>query len=220
MSHVNTPYKWKRISDGEIIYCETKNLKLRQPGCTIILKHSPTTIDPTKTFEPMPFRPKQFLLIGHAQHGKDTTAEIIQELYGYTFESSSIAAARIFLFDRLKDEFGYKTIEECYYDRVNHRKLWHDLICEFNKDDKAALAKEILKTSNMYVGMRSDAELNECKKQGLFDYIIGVYDYRKPDEHKGSFTLNFWEQCDFVISNSTDIAGLRRRVEKLAPIFH
>ena len=81
------------------------------------------------------------LIIGHARHGKDTVAEIISEFTGYKFESSSMAAARIFIFDALKEKYGYKSFNECFEDRVNRRKEWYDLICAFKEKDSSSLAK-------------------------------------------------------------------------------
>lgn len=162
---------------------------------------------------------KKILIIGHAQHGKDTTAELIQGLYGYLFESSSVAAARIFLFDVLKEKYGYGSFWECFNDRVNKRAEWHDAICDYNKDDKARLAKDILTDSNMYVGMRSNAEVEECLRQGIFDLVIAVYDPRKPEEHKSSFSIDIWKKADFVIPNSEGIAELAQRIKKLAPML-
>lgn len=64
---------------------------------------------------------KKILILGHARHGKDTLAEILNKEYGMTFMSSSQAANEIFLFDELKNKYGYKTKEESFNDRVNHR---------------------------------------------------------------------------------------------------
>jgi hypothetical protein len=51
----------------------------------------------------------RFLIIGNMRHGKDSLAEIWQDNFGLTFKSSSQAAADIFLYDTLKDKYGYKT---------------------------------------------------------------------------------------------------------------
>ena len=118
-------------------------------------------------------KPK-LLIIGNMRHGKDTLAELLNEEFGYTFESSSQSAANIFLYDELKDKYGYKTPEECFEDRVNHRQEWYEAICEYNKDDKARLAKGILERSDCYVGMRDRDEIEECLKQGIFDLVIWV----------------------------------------------
>lgn len=157
------------------------------------------------------------LIIGHAQHGKDTTAEIIQHLTGMTFQSSSEAASQIFLYDALKDKYGYASPLECFEDRINHRTEWHNLISDFNTPDKAALAKHILMSSRMYVGMRSNAECEECLRQGLFSLVLGVWDPRKSLEHKGSFDIDIWEKSDFIIPNSGTLGDLTKRVEKLLP---
>lgn len=162
---------------------------------------------------------KRLLIIGHARHGKDTFAEYLQEIYGFTFKSSSQAAADIFIYDTLKDKYGYTSSEECFEDRVNHRKEWHDLICAYNTPDKARLAKEILSTSDIYIGMRSNAEVEECLRQNVFDLVIGVYDYRKDEEDKSSFDINIWERADIVIPNSGTLNDLRNRVVKLQPML-
>ena len=161
----------------------------------------------------------KILILGHARHGKDTVAEMINEDFGLDFKSSSMACAEIFIYDALKDKYGYKTFEECYEDRMNHRAEWHDMICEYNKDDKARLAKKILEDNDMYVGMRSDDEVIESKRQSVFDLIIGVYDYRKPLESPDSFSINIWEHCDFVIPNGTTLEDLYWRVNKTVGPF-
>ena len=162
---------------------------------------------------------KRILIIGHGRHGKDTVAEFLNEWYGYTFESSSMAAAKIFIYDELKTKYGYQSFEECYEDRSNRRAEWHDLICEYNREDKARLAKKILIASDMYVGMRSDEECEECLRQGLFDLVIGVFDPRKPLEPKDSFNINIWDRSDIIIPNNQGLEELRNRIVKLEPLL-
>jgi dephospho-CoA kinase len=162
----------------------------------------------------------KLLLIGHAQHGKDTAAEILRDVFGFNFESSSIAASKIFLYDALKEKYGYTSPEECFNDRVNHRSEWYDLICEFNKNDRARLAKEILKTSNVYVGMRNNKEIEECLKQGVFDYVIGIYNPNKPLEPSNSFNIDLWQKSDIVISNAGTIEDLKNKLSKLNFLFN
>lgn len=159
----------------------------------------------------------RLLIIGHARHGKDTVAEMIHETFGLTFRSSSQAAADIFIYDRLKDKYGYLDPEECFEDRINHRSEWYDLICEYNKEDKAALAKGILERTDMYVGMRSDAEIQECLEQNLFDLVVGVYDPRKPHEPKDSFNIDLFKQADLIIPNGSSLEDLQNRI---IDVFH
>lgn len=156
-----------------------------------------------------------FCVIGHMQHGKDTVAEMIRQHFGLEFQSSSQAAADIFIYDELKDKYGYKTPKECFEDRVNHRKEWYDLICNYNKHDKARLAKGILEKADMYVGMRSSAEIAECLNQALFTHVIGVYDPRKPHEPEDSFDIDLFKDADFIIPNGGDLWDLRQKVYRV-----
>ena len=88
--------------------------------------------------------------------------EMIEENTGMSFKSSSEMAAEIFIYDELKAKYGYTSFIECFEDRMNHRAEWHDLIKNYNNPDKAKLAKEILNHNDMYVGMRSQAEIDKC----------------------------------------------------------
>mgnify|MGYP000323948522 CR=1 FL=1 len=93
--------------------------------------------------EPQNIHSPKLLVVGSARHGKDTFAEILSQEFDMTFESSSQAASDIFLYESLRGKYSYNTPQECFEDRSDHRKEWYDLICEFNVNDKAALAKDI-----------------------------------------------------------------------------
>lgn len=162
---------------------------------------------------------RKLLIIGHARHGKDTVAEFFRELHGYTFQSSSSAAADIFLYESLKEKYGYQDYMECYADRVNKRKEWHDAICEFNAEDKARLAKEIMRENDIYVGMRSDVECQECLEQGVFDFVIGVYNPRVPYESKESFDINIWKESNLIIPNAGTLEELKERVWRIGRLL-
>ena len=116
----------------------------------------------------------KILIIGHARHGKDTVASIFADLTRLTFCSSSRFVADKVIYPALKNKYGYISTEQCYLDRFNHREEWRDLISEYNSPDKARLAKEILQTNDMYVGMRKIDEYEECLRQNIFDLIIYV----------------------------------------------
>jgi hypothetical protein len=155
------------------------------------------------------------LLVGHARHGKDSLAEILQEHFGLKFKSSSEAAAEIFIYDELKDKYGYKTPFECFEDRVNHRSEWYDLICGYNSVDKAKLAKGILEYADCYVGMRDSGEIKECIKQKLFDLIIWVdASDRLPLEDTTSFNITK-SDADIIIENNDSFEEFKDRVIRL-----
>jgi len=156
----------------------------------------------------------KLLIIGHMRHGKDTVAEMIEEHTGMSFKSSSEMAAEIFIYNELKDKYGYTSFLECFEDRMQHRKEWHDLIKYYNNPDKAKLAKEILKHNDMYVGMRSQAEIDKCIEDDVFDMIIGVFDPCKPLEPKDSFDIDLFTSSDILIPTG-DLETVRRKVKKL-----
>jgi len=157
----------------------------------------------------------KLLLIGHCRHGKDSMAEILQENFGLKFKSSSQAAAEIFIYDALKEKYGYNTPEECFEDRVNHRAEWHQLICEYNIEDKARLAKGILEKADCYVGMRDYREIKECINQELFDLIIWVdASERLPLEDSSSFNIDK-EDADIIIDNNGTYEEFETRVIRL-----
>lgn len=161
----------------------------------------------------------KLLLVGHMRHGKDTVAELLKEYYGLNFISSSQACADIFIYDELKDKYGYKTPEECFLDRVNHRDEWYQMICNYNKDDKAKLAKEILKYNHTYVGMRDWAEIQECLKQELFDLVIWVdASKRLPQESAESFNITT-KDADVIIENNGSLEELKEKVKRIGKLL-
>lgn len=154
----------------------------------------------------------KLLIIGHGRHGKDTVAAILKEEFGLTHLASSEASSTIFVFDALKEKYGYLTVEECFNDRANHRAEWYDLICNYNKFDQARLAKEIVRRANVYVGMRSSTEFNECVKQSVFDVVLGVIDPRKPLEDPKSMDIDVEKYSDIIITNDGTLEDLRSKV--------
>ena len=158
-------------------------------------------------------------VLGHCRHGKDSFAEILNQEFGYTYQSSSQAASDIFLYAALKDKYGYKTSEECFEDRVNHRAEWKQMICDYNVDDRAKLAKGILQNSDCYVGMRDWEEIDECMNQGLFDIIIWI-DASERLELEPESSFNITKDCaDIIIENNTDFESFRKRVIRFGKLF-
>ena len=157
----------------------------------------------------------KLLLIGSARWGKDSMAEILQEHFDLKFKSSSQAAADIFIYDALKEKYGYTTPEDCFEDRVNRRSEWYQLICEYNVEDKARLAKDILKHTDAYVGMRDSREIKECLKQGIFDLVIWVdASDRLPPEDKSSFNIDK-SDADIIIENNGTYDEFKDKVIRL-----
>lgn len=161
----------------------------------------------------------KLLIIGHARHGKDTLAEILNEEFGVTFESSSVSAAKIFLYNALKEKYGYKTPLECFEDRVNHRAEWKEMIYEYNNGDRARLAKKILENSDCYVGMRDREEIAESVKQDLFALIVWV-DASERLELEPPDSFNIDRSCaDIIIDNNGTYEEFKTKVIKVFKII-
>lgn len=158
-------------------------------------------------------------ILGYKRSGKDSAAEYWRDNFGMTFKSSSLAAAEIFIFDALMKKYDYESKEECYDDRMNRRDEWFNLICEYNKDDKTKLAREILNKTGAYVGMRSKEEVEACIKQNIFDLIIWIdAEERVGIEGSESCTVTK-EYADIIITNNGTEAEFKEKLNKVGKII-
>lgn len=158
---------------------------------------------------------KKLLVIGHGRHGKDTVCEILRDRYDYSFESSSRFCSKLFIFNDLKDKYGYSDEEECYEDRHNHRAEWYNAICDYNIPDPARLGREIFQAHDIYCGLRNKKEFHAMKNTGVFDYAIWVdrSDFLPP-ESKDSMSLEQW-MADFTIDNNGSLEDLKFNIDAL-----
>jgi len=133
--------------------------------------------------------PKPHLLIlGHTQHGKDTLAELLHTLYGLSFISSSLAAYEIAVKPALQNIVRYANSAAALADRFSYRPEWKAAISAYNTPDKSRLAREILETNQIYVGMRCKDEYAAAKK--LFDLVLWVHRPGQPANAK-DLTIEF-----------------------------
>lgn len=155
----------------------------------------------------------KLMIIGHGRHGKDTAAEMICELTGLSFISSSVAVAEaIFTELNRRLEFPYMDFIESYGDRHNHRMLWKELISKYNEADKANLCKLILKHSDIYVGMRCPLEFKASRK--LVDHVIWV-DASERQPVDPSMGIQFDSQTMYRLDNNGTTADLIHNIMDL-----
>lgn len=155
------------------------------------------------------------LVIGHGRHGKDTVCEILQKRHNLTFESSSKICSQLFIYDTLKDKYGYSSQEECYADRHNHREEWYNLINNYCTPDYAKLGKEIFSRYNIYCGLRNKKEFHAMRNAEVFNYVIWVdRSEHLPLEDSSSMTLEPW-MADYVIDNNSTLEQLEFNVDQL-----
>jgi dephospho-CoA kinase len=133
----------------------------------------------------------KMIVTGMSRHGKDTMCEYLRDNHGINFAASSYTACEIFLYEKLKDEFGYKSLEECFEDRLNHKERWYTEIKDFNTPDLAKLGRYIFKKAPTYCGIRDDEELEELIISEGIDLIVWVdASKRKPPQSSCSMKLN------------------------------
>jgi hypothetical protein len=153
--------------------------------------------------------------MGYARHGKDTVCEILRDDYALTFCSSSFFCAAKVVMPALKEKYGYKSIQECFDDRHNHRAEWHDLIKEFNATDLSRLSRAIFANYNIYAGIRNHREYFVAKNANVFDHSIWIdRSMHQPNEDKSSCSVEPW-MADFILDNNGSIDDLRHYLSSL-----
>ena len=158
----------------------------------------------------------KIVITGHAEHGKDTACEYLRDNFNISFKSSSFTACEVFIFDELKEQFGYKSKEECFADRRNNRKLWADLITDFNNTHGLdAIGKIIFKDADCYNGIRKIVELNELKTNRIVDLVIWIdASDRKPLESRDSMDIPI-SSADIVILNNGSISDFHQKLNNV-----
>lgn len=150
----------------------------------------------------------KLLIIGHARHGKDTVAEMLRDTHGFNFVSSSVFVGK----EVLWDNWGvavYSTFDEMFEDRVNHRKLWADMITAYNTPDATKTAATMIERGyDMYVGMRRRKELNACKEADIFDLIVWV-------DRSDHLPNEPYESMEFVITDADVVIDNNGTLEDL-----
>lgn len=151
----------------------------------------------------------KLLIMGYGRHGKDTVCEFLASKFHFKFVSSSFFMAEKVIYPELKTKYGYKTVDECYADRHNHRAEWFDMIAATNKDDAATLGKAIFNSYDIYCGLRNEREFQAMKAQGVFDYSIWVDATGRgiPPEPPESCTVHKG-LADIVLYNNGTLADL------------
>ena len=165
-------------------------------------------------------RKPKLLIIGHARHGKDTFAELLRDKLGLAFTSSSKFVGEECIWPIWGHE-RYPDFQSMFDDRVNHRKLWADLISAYNTPDKTRTAKTMLDRGfDMYVGMRRMDEFVACNHAKLFDYVIWVdASKRLPPEGADSNEL-IPNLAHLFVDNNGPLEALNEYIDLLQKKLH
>ena len=161
------------------------------------------------------------MVIGHARHGKDTVCEYLRDCHGLSFMSSSRAAASA-IWPALSMKYGYKDLDECFHDRLNHRGEWFELISDYTNSNPTRLADDIFTHSDIYCGVRRKEELTAISvKYDLMIIIVSAMERVGKGESSNSFTLRLPIVSNlinsFSINNDSTIEDLYDNIDKLVP---
>lgn len=157
----------------------------------------------------------KLLVIGHGRHGKDTFAEIANEVFETSYISSSEFCAEEVMYPLMKDQ--YVNAFECWKDRANHRDFWYEKIKAYNSPNLDHLTKEILSEYDTYVGMRDDEEFEVSKCH--FDLVIWVDASERVKIIDTSMKIKK-ENADIIIENNTTLEDFREKVIKLLTLLY
>lgn len=157
----------------------------------------------------------KLMIIGHARHGKDTVCNMLTNMYGLTFMSSSYFVAEKCVRPYLEARgIVYDTLDQCYADRVNHRAAWFSAIDEYNIPDRARLGRALYSEFDMYCGLRNRPELLALKEEKAFDYCFWVDRSIHTEPESPSSCTVLPTDADFIIDNNGDMDHLRRQIIK------
>ncbi len=158
--------------------------------------------------------PLRLMLLGEGECGKGTFCEHLEEHYAISSMSTSLMSSKLFMFDKLKDKYGYKTPEECHADRRNHRQEWYEGIYEFNTPNLTRLAQRIYERYDLCDGVRHAEEFGEIKSKGMFDLSIWLDAGERTDGEDASSISVTRNMADVIIDNSTTVKDFIVRIDR------
>lgn len=158
----------------------------------------------------------KLMVIGYARHGKDTACEMLRDMYGFQFMSSSTFCIEKAVRPRLlREGYGYESNEECQNRREevpDWRRLWFEAIRDYNTPDPSRLGRELYSQYDIYCGIRRLEEFEALRDQGVFQLSIWIdASKRLPPEAQSSNTLAP-NMTDFVVNNNGSLSELKTRL--------
>lgn len=167
--------------------------------------------------------PINIVVTGHKNHGKDTFCKrLVSQFISIEgtpllrWQCSSTFCGVKAVFPALKDRYGYRTFQECFNDRVNHRNEWYDLITAYNTPDLTRLGSELFAEYDIYAGLRSINELTALRNSGILDIVIFIdASKRLPLEDESSMTIKS-SDADIIVDNNGTEEEFFNRIERVS----
>jgi hypothetical protein len=147
------------------------------------------------------------LVLGHAGHGKDTAANLLEAL-GLTFVPTSLLCAKLIVLPFLGvEDPTEEQVLQTYNARVNNREIWVEAIGEFCKDNPARFVEIALAYSDIYCGLRSVEQYQATRE--LFDVVLWISRAGYPLEPTMQISP---DSSMIVIHNNGNLASLEASI--------
>lgn len=152
----------------------------------------------------------KLVILGHGDHGKDTVAKLIAELYDFKYVDATHIACEHMIWPLMRDIYGGH-FQHCIQDRANNRELWARLIKSHLIEDPLSLAKPVFEEGDIYAGIRAKIEYVATKKE--FDIVtIWVDASKRVAKEDESSTTVTQKMADYTIDNNGSEDYLREQV--------
>lgn len=149
-------------------------------------------------------------ILGYGRTGKDTVGKWLHEHtpLRYSGSTSNVICAEIAKAKGITEEEAWRTRHE---DRI----FWYNFCNEFRKDDPALLARTLLQSSDLVIGLRDRLELKACRKEKLFDLAIWLERYVTTDP-----TVTFTAaDCDLIVTNNGTLEELYEKLTRITSVL-
>ena len=153
-------------------------------------------------------------IIGPGRSGKDTVAEWLGKNTEHTYIGGTSWFAAEYMFTYMTENgFKYRTVEECWNDRIYHRELWAKIIDEhINKPDPCRLYKDCLKRQSILTGIRREREYESLYEN--FPDILTIWVERDvPIDPTLELTA---DHADIIILNNESLDRLYEKLKNLS----
>ena len=152
-------------------------------------------------------------ICGPGMAGKDTVATELASILGLRYFAGTSKWAAQLVFERI-GRF-YRSVEDCWNDRRNHREEWARIIGEYNSKDPVALYRDCLKDQDFLTGIRWKHEFRACAAEGLVDLWI----YVSREGCKDSTCQVTPQDCDLTIVNDGTLGDLNWKLGTIGSIL-
>lgn len=149
--------------------------------------------------------------------GKDLCADYFKLRLGLKFIGSSQIMCKEVIWPMYKDK--YLTWQDCFLDRHsgNMRKVFFDIISEYNKEDPCRLSKLIFSRADIYVGIRNKDEFLHAKR--LADLSIWIDASKRIEVEDNDSCSITADMCDITVHNNGSLQEYYNKLDALVRLL-